>query len=40
VEKDASAAFLSKMKEAYYNAFAIELPHYFVEPSDGATLLS
>jgi galactokinase len=40
VDKDASAAFLSKMKEAYYNAFAIELPHYFVEPSDGATLLS
>ena len=40
VEKDASTAFLSKMKEAYFNAFGIELPHYFVEPSDGATLLS
>jgi len=40
VEKDASSAFLSKMKEAYFNAFGIELPHYFVEPSDGATLLS
>jgi galactokinase len=40
VEKDASTAFLSEMKEAYFNAFGIELPHYFVEPSDGATLLS
>jgi galactokinase len=40
VEKDASSAFLSKMKAAYFNAFGIELPHYFVEPSDGATLLS
>jgi galactokinase len=39
VEKDASNSFLEQIKDAYRKAYGIELPHYFVEPSAGATLL-
>jgi len=40
VKKDASSSFLKLIKEAYRKEFTIELPHYFVEPSAGATLLA
>jgi galactokinase len=40
VKKDASSSFLELIKEAYRKEFTIELPHYFVEPSAGATLLA
>ncbi len=40
VEKETSSIFLKRIKEAYKKEYGMELPHYFVEPSEGATLIA
>jgi galactokinase len=40
VERDASHSFLHQVKAAYQNEFGAELPHYAVEPSEGASLIA
>lgn len=40
VKKNTSNSFIQKIKDAYKNEYGAELPHYFVEPSAGATLIA
>lgn len=40
VEKESAEQFLTNIKAAYFREYDIELPHYFVEPSVGATLIA
>jgi len=40
IKKNASSIFLKQIKDAYKKEFGIELPHYFVEPSEGAMLIA
>jgi len=40
IEKKASSIFLKQIKDAYKMEYGIDLPHYFVEPSEGAMLIA
>ena len=40
VKKESAEQFLTNIKAAYFREYGVELPHYFVEPSVGATLIA